>query len=218
MAATILAWLVYGAFVALRPTGRSAAHLALVGFAVVIVVRHRARGDALLKLSLVGISHHVAPVELRERVALPFDRAVELARALGDAVCLSTCNRTELYLAGERDERALATLEEIAGEPLGACRLPACTTRPRPCTSSASRPGSTRWCPGESEILGQVRAAYEGATVGPAARSGLPPGAAARQARPLGDRDRREPRVGPVRRRRARGAGLRRPRAAGACC
>jgi ABC-type uncharacterized transport system permease subunit len=39
MAATILAWLVYGVFVALRPTGRSAAHLALVGFAVVIVVR-----------------------------------------------------------------------------------------------------------------------------------------------------------------------------------
>ena len=39
MAATILAWLVYGAFVALRPTGRSAAHLALAGFAVVIVVR-----------------------------------------------------------------------------------------------------------------------------------------------------------------------------------
>jgi ABC-type uncharacterized transport system permease subunit len=39
MAATILAWLVYGAFLALRPTGRAAAHLALVGFAVVIVVR-----------------------------------------------------------------------------------------------------------------------------------------------------------------------------------
>src|SRR5262249_25819723 len=39
MAATILAWLVYGVFVAVRPTGRAAAHLALVGFAVVIVVR-----------------------------------------------------------------------------------------------------------------------------------------------------------------------------------
>ena len=39
MAATILAWLVYGAFLALRPTGRAAAHLALAGFAVVIVVR-----------------------------------------------------------------------------------------------------------------------------------------------------------------------------------
>jgi ABC-type uncharacterized transport system permease subunit len=39
MGATILAWLVYGAFLVLRPTGRSGAHLALAGFAVVIVVR-----------------------------------------------------------------------------------------------------------------------------------------------------------------------------------
>ena len=37
--ATILAWLVYSAFVALRPTGRAAAYMALAGFAVVIVVR-----------------------------------------------------------------------------------------------------------------------------------------------------------------------------------
>jgi ABC-type uncharacterized transport system permease subunit len=39
MAATMLAWVVYGFFLAGRPTGRSAAHLALVGFAVVIVAR-----------------------------------------------------------------------------------------------------------------------------------------------------------------------------------
>jgi ABC-type uncharacterized transport system permease subunit len=39
MAATILGWLVYGAFVALRPHGRTAAHLALLGFAFVILVR-----------------------------------------------------------------------------------------------------------------------------------------------------------------------------------
>jgi ABC-type uncharacterized transport system permease subunit len=37
--ATVLAWLVYSAFVALRPAGRNAAYLALTGFAVVIVVR-----------------------------------------------------------------------------------------------------------------------------------------------------------------------------------
>src|SRR3954447_5487102 len=37
--ATILAWLVYSGFVALRPTGRTAAYTALAGFAVVIVVR-----------------------------------------------------------------------------------------------------------------------------------------------------------------------------------
>jgi glutamyl-tRNA reductase len=119
-----------------------------------------------LKLSLVGISHHVAPVELRERVALPFDRAVELARSLGDAVCLSTCNRTELYLAGERDERALATLEQIAGEPLGpvAYRMHDEAAAVHLFRVSA---GLDSLVPGESEILGQVRAAYEGASVGP---------------------------------------------------
>ena len=39
MAATILAWLVYSVFLVVRPSGRSGAHLALAGFAVVIVVR-----------------------------------------------------------------------------------------------------------------------------------------------------------------------------------
>jgi glutamyl-tRNA reductase len=119
-----------------------------------------------LRLSLVGISHHVAPVELRERVALPLDRAVALARSLGDAVCLSTCNRTELYLAGEGDDRALATLEEIAGEPLGpvAYRMHDEAAAVHLFRVSA---GLDSMVPGESEILGQVKAAYEAATVGP---------------------------------------------------
>jgi ABC-type uncharacterized transport system permease subunit len=38
-AVTLLTWLVYGGFVALRPTGRRAAFLALGGFALVIVAR-----------------------------------------------------------------------------------------------------------------------------------------------------------------------------------
>jgi glutamyl-tRNA reductase len=119
-----------------------------------------------LRLSLVGISHHVAPVELRERVALPLDRAAALARELGDAVCLSTCNRTELYLAGERDDRALATLEEIAGEPLGpvAYRMHDEAAAVHLFRVSA---GLDSLVPGESEILGQVRAAYEAASAGP---------------------------------------------------
>jgi ABC-type uncharacterized transport system permease subunit len=36
---TVLTWLVYGGFVALRPTGRRAAYLAVCGFALVIVAR-----------------------------------------------------------------------------------------------------------------------------------------------------------------------------------
>ena len=39
MAVTIAAWAIYAAFIALRPTGRAAAHLALAGFAFVILAR-----------------------------------------------------------------------------------------------------------------------------------------------------------------------------------
>src|SRR5262249_10120946 len=69
-------------------------------------------------LTLVGTSHHHAPVEVRERVALDGDAAAALAAELAaegyEAVCLSTCNRTELYLVGvgaePRADRALADL------------------------------------------------------------------------------------------------------------
>ena len=68
--------------------------------------------------------------------------------------------------------------------------------------------------PGEGEILGQVRAAYEAGATGPAPRPPLPPGAARGQEGPARDGDRREPRLGLVGRRRARAAGVRRPRRA----
>src|SRR5207249_503573 len=63
-----------------------------------------------VSIVLVGISYHQAPIELRERAALDPARAGELARRLagetGEAVCLSTCNRTELYLAEESGDEA----------------------------------------------------------------------------------------------------------------
>ena len=39
MAATIVTWFVYAGFLAIRATGRRAAHLALLGFALVILAR-----------------------------------------------------------------------------------------------------------------------------------------------------------------------------------
>lgn len=119
-----------------------------------------------MRLSLVGISHHVAPVELRERVALPLDRAATLARSLGDAVCLSTCNRTEVYVADEDELAALSSLEEIAGEPLRsvAYRLHDDEAAIHLFRVSA---GLDSLIPGESEILGQVRAAYDAVRPGP---------------------------------------------------
>jgi len=122
-------------------------------------------------LVLVGVSHHRAPVELRERAALDRDRAAELARRLaatdGEAVCLSTCNRTELYVVGEpvdeaegRAEAALLELESELGPALYRLRDEAAALH-----LFRVAAGLDSMVPGEGEILGQVRSAYEiGAT------------------------------------------------------
>ncbi len=119
-----------------------------------------------MRLSLVGISHHVAPVELRERVVLPFASAASLARELGDAVCLSTCNRTEIYLANGGEDRAVASLEELAGEPLDPVvyRLHDEAAAVHLFRVAA---GLDSLIPGEGEILGQVRAAFDAGSPGP---------------------------------------------------
>jgi len=119
-----------------------------------------------VRLSAVGISHHVAPVELRERVALPLDEAAALARSVGDAVCLSTCNRTEIYLAGDDEERAFEALERLAVEPLDSVvyRLHDDAAATHLFRVAA---GLDSLVPGEGEILGQVRDAYEAARPGP---------------------------------------------------
>jgi glutamyl-tRNA reductase len=119
-----------------------------------------------MTFGLVGLSHHVAPVELRERVTLDQAAAAELARSLGDAVCLSTCNRTELYLSSVDEERAVAALEAVAGEPLDAVlyRLHEDDAAVHLFRVAA---GLDSLVPGEGEILGQVRDAYEAAAPGP---------------------------------------------------
>lgn len=119
-----------------------------------------------MTLTLVGLSHHVAPVELRERVTLDLDAAAALARRLGDAVCLSTCNRTELYVDGADAGAVAAALEGIAGEPLGGVLY---TLVEEEAAAHLFRvaAGLDSLVPGEGEILGQVRAAYEAVTPGP---------------------------------------------------
>jgi glutamyl-tRNA reductase len=119
-----------------------------------------------MTLTLVGLSHHVAPVELRERVTLNIEAAAALARRLGDAVCLSTCNRTELYLAEGDENRGVAALEELAGVSLNGVlyRLHDDAAALHLFRVAASLDSLV---PGEGEILGQVRAAYEAVTTGP---------------------------------------------------
>jgi glutamyl-tRNA reductase len=114
-----------------------------------------------MKLSLVGISHHHAPVEVRERVALKPADAAALARSLGDCVVLSTCNRTELYATGDgAEQRSLEALRALGGEEVVALSY-------RLADHAAAlhlfrvAAGLDSLVPGEGEILGQVRAAYE---------------------------------------------------------
>jgi glutamyl-tRNA reductase len=126
-----------------------------------------------MHLVLVGTSHHRAPVELRERVALDREQARHLAVGLAqegsEAVCLSTCNRTELYLAARNPEgaerigvAALAALEPEVEHALYRLRDQAAALH-----LFRVAAGLDSLVPGEGEILGQVRAAHELGTTGP---------------------------------------------------
>jgi glutamyl-tRNA reductase len=125
-----------------------------------------------VKLTLAGVSHHRAPIELRERVALDLEACRALAQRLdGEAVVLSTCNRTELYLVREEhvDEEAVAALAQLAGE--RADDLAAALYRLRDEAAALHlfrvAAGLDSLVPGEGEILGQVRAAFEAGAAGP---------------------------------------------------
>ena len=122
-----------------------------------------------MKLVLAGVSHHRSPVEERERVALEREAAArvaaELAAGGAEAVCLSTCNRTEVYVAHEEDaeQRALRPFED-AGLAGSTYRLHDEAAALHLFRVAA---GLDSMVPGEGEILGQVRVAHELGTTGP---------------------------------------------------
>jgi glutamyl-tRNA reductase len=125
-----------------------------------------------MKLTLVGVSHHSAPIELRERVALEPAAAAALARRLGpESVVLSTCNRTELYLVREdsAEELATSTLDELAGGRAAELRPALYRLGDEGAALHLFRVagGLDSLVPGEGEILGQVRSAYEAGATGP---------------------------------------------------
>jgi glutamyl-tRNA reductase len=78
-----------------------------------------------LPLFCVGLSHHTAPVDVRERLMLPEDRQTELLQAMAqapaEALLVSTCNRVELYVVGpgaDVGDRTRAALAGAAGPDL----------------------------------------------------------------------------------------------------
>jgi glutamyl-tRNA reductase len=127
----------------------------------------------MIRLVLVGTSHHHAPVELREQVALDRENAQalsgRLAEAGREAACLSTCNRTELYVAADDAEQAeLDAVAELASlEPDVEQALYRLHDRAAAHHLFRVAAGLDSLVPGEGEILGQVRLTHEVGTTGP---------------------------------------------------
>jgi glutamyl-tRNA reductase len=125
-----------------------------------------------MRLTLVGVSHHRAPIELRERVALDGEASAALAARLGqEAVVLSTCNRTEIYLARAEpaEDVAESALRELAGDHADelAGALYRLSDEAAALHLFRVAAGLDSLVPGEGEILGQVRTASEAGATGP---------------------------------------------------
>jgi glutamyl-tRNA reductase len=120
-------------------------------------------------ITLLGIDHHSAPVALRERLAFVEDEIPgalrELTSTADEAYLLSTCNRTEIYAIGA--EHPISSLIGFIAEQRG--------VNPNELTGhSYAREGSAAvehllrvasgiesMVLGETQILGQVRDAYQ---------------------------------------------------------
>jgi glutamyl-tRNA reductase len=122
----------------------------------------RPHSQETARLLALGVSHHHAPLEVRERLYLQDGQAAELAEALGEAVVLSTCNRTEVYLVGDDPDRVRGQLEERSGLELDGV-LARWDDGEAVTHLFRVAAGLDSLVPGESQILGQVRDAYESA-------------------------------------------------------
>ncbi|MGZ4269934.1 MAG: glutamyl-tRNA reductase [Solirubrobacteraceae bacterium] len=135
------------------------------------------------ELLALGVSHHTAPVAVRERLALTPRASDELlvelcsSEVIDEAVAISTCNRTEIYLVAGDTVRAeselLGRLAARAG--IRPTELAPIVYSPRNCDAARQlyrvTAGLDSMIVGEAEVQGQVRRAYEAAlaagTTGP---------------------------------------------------
>jgi glutamyl-tRNA reductase len=126
-----------------------------------------------LTLLALAVSYKTAPLALRERVELSEGRAAALLGSLTaqaeieEAASLSTCNRTELYLATSNPDRAAqvttAELARIGDVPPQQLRRAIRTLRGTNAARHLFRvaAGLDSMVIGEAEIQGQVRRSYE---------------------------------------------------------
>jgi glutamyl-tRNA reductase len=129
------------------------------------------------ELLALGISHKTAPLGLRERVAFTEGRAAGLLRELvaapevHEAAAISTCNRTELYLAAPdpvgAESLALGVLAREGGTPPTELVGHLYSLRGADAAMHLFKvtAGLDSMILGEAEVQGQVKRAYELALV-----------------------------------------------------
>lgn len=124
-------------------------------------------------LFLLGVSHHTAPLAVREKLALDDTKAAALAEKLQaqsgvrEFTLLNTCNRVEIYGVGPADAsaRIIDALARLTG--CAAAELDGVVkTRLGPDVVEhlfSVAAGLNSQLVGETEILGQVKEAYDAA-------------------------------------------------------
>jgi len=127
-----------------------------------------------MELACLGLNHRTAPVEVRERFAVGTPKLGEASHELlalagmGEGVVVSTCNRTEFYLAAENAEQGLRELERSLAERHGLTpevadhfyRFTRIDAAEHLCRVVS---GLDSMVLGETEIFGQVKQAYHAA-------------------------------------------------------
>ncbi|MCS6912663.1 MAG: glutamyl-tRNA reductase [Myxococcales bacterium] len=120
------------------------------------------------RLVVIGLSHHTAPIEVREEMAISGDALGEQLRRLLDvapeAMVLSTCNRYELYLAAP-DEATCEAAQAVVLQGRTRARAYLYRHHDEAALRHLFRVAASldSLVLGEPQILGQVKHAYEAA-------------------------------------------------------
>ncbi len=122
-----------------------------------------------MPLIVAGVNHRTAPIEVREKLAFSAGEHAAVLRQLhesaapGEAVLLSTCNRTEVYLL-DRDDESVAAVRELFSDRLGEdCSKYLYLRHDRDAAAHLFRvaSGLDSMILGEAQIQGQVQDAWE---------------------------------------------------------
>ncbi len=124
-----------------------------------------------MQLAVLGLNHKTAPVEIRERFNFSQERIASILRRLRnydnitEAMLLSTCNRTELYMVMENSREALSFIKALLKHLAGGQYQPEYfyTFTGTQCVQHLFRVASSldSLVIGEGQILSQIKNAYQ---------------------------------------------------------